>query len=204
MKKIVFLALISVSSLLLSQRAQAQSPVTFGPKVALNYNNLLTKDRSVNNQAFVGLAGGLFIRINIGKMYLQPEGYFTTKGSNLTASTDPNDPNSAQAAGKVRLSSFDVPLLLGVKLVDTRAFNIRLMGGPLASFVLKENRNDMNLFDSNAYTYHKSNIGFQAGLGFDIGNVTFDARYEGGLNRINSTFNQRPSIFQFGVGFKIL
>jgi hypothetical protein len=184
-------------------RAQAQSAVTFGPKVALNYANLLSPDRRINEDAFVGLAGGAFVRINMGKAYLQPEGYFTTKGANLTFLTG-NNPNEAEASGKVRLTSFDVPVLLGIKLVDTKAFNIRLMGGPVASFLIKEDRNDMNLLDSRSYSYNKSNIGFQAGLGFDIGNLTFDARYEGGLNAINSSFNQKTSLFQFGVGFKIL
>ena len=196
--------LAALCAFLIPGRVKAQSAVTFGPKVALTYSNLLSSDRRINEDAFVGLAAGAFVRIKIGRAYLQPEGYFTTKGSNLTFSSGPNDPNQAEASGKVRLSSFDVPLLLGVRLVDAKSFNIRLMGGPVASFLLRENRNDMSLLDMESYSYSKSNIGFQAGMGFDIGNLTFDARYEGGLNAVNSSFNQRTSLFQFGVGFKIL
>jgi hypothetical protein len=204
MKKTIFFMIAALCAFLIPERVQAQSAVTFGPKVALTYSNLLSSDRRINEDAFVGLAGGAFVRIKMGRAYLQPEGYFTTKGTNLTFSSDPNDPNNTEARGKVRLSSFDVPLLLGVRLVDKKSFNIRLMGGPVASFLLHEDRNDLSLLDTKSYSYNKSNIGFQAGLGFDIGNLTFDARYESGLNAINSGFNQRTSLFQFGVGFKIL
>ncbi len=197
------IALIALSGLLSSGRAfaQIQSVFTFGPKVALNYNNLAIDDRRLNEKAFVGLAGGLFMRFNLKKIYLQPEGYFTTKGGDFTVNSSGN---TTQGSGRIRLSTFDVPLLVGIKLVNIKVFNIRAMVGPVASFVLNENRNDLSLLNSRSYSYNKSNIGFQAGMGFDVGNITFDARYEGGLNQINSTFHQRPSIFHFGLGFKIL
>lgn len=203
MKKIFLTASLVLSGLALACPSFAQSPVTLGPKIGVNVTNFLSDDHRLTENAVLGYVGGLFVRVNLGKAYIQPEGYFTSKGSNLAFRPDPNDPHSGEANGKVRLTSLDVPLLLGVKLIDAKAFNLRLMGGPVASFVLKENRNDLSLFESQSYTYNRSNIGFQAGLGFDIGNVTFDARYEGGLNHINKTFNQRTSLFQFSVGFKL-
>ncbi len=81
--------------------------------------------------------------------------------------------------------------------------NLRVSVGPVASFILKENKNDLKLLDKDSYTFNKSNIGVQAGLGVDIGNVTFDARYETGLNKINSDFNQRAKSIQLSVGLKL-
>jgi hypothetical protein len=43
----------------------------------------------------------------------------------------------------------------------------------------------------------------QVGAGIDLGNLTFDARYETGLNKVNSYFNQRTNLFQLSVGFKL-
>ncbi|MBC7919698.1 MAG: PorT family protein [Ferruginibacter sp.] len=203
MKKVLIAALGIVFSghLFAQSPSPSQSLITLGPKFALNYSSLTGDDDRLDPGRFTGVAGGAFVRLNLGRVYLQPEGYFTGKGGNLNISTQPG--NAADANGKVRLTSFDVPVLLGYKLISTKVFNLRLMGGPVASFLLKENRNDLKLLDADSYTYNKSNIGFQAGVGFDIANLTFDARYEGSLNQINPTFNQRTSLFQLGVGFKI-
>ena len=203
MKKVLIVALGIVFSGSLSAQSSlpTQSLVTLGPKFALNYSSLTGNDNRLDPDRFTGIAGGAFVRLNLGKVYLQPEGYFTGKGGNLKISTQPG--NAADANGKVRLTSFDVPVLLGYKLIFTKVFNLRVMGGPVASFLLKENRNDLKLLNPDSFAYNKSNVGFQAGVGFDIANLTFDARYDGRLNQVNPTFNQRTSLFHLGVGFKI-
>lgn len=185
----------------------AQSPVTFGPKVGLNYNKIYSSDNqsNVDYDYIRTWSGGAFVRASIGKAYIQPEAYFNTKGSNLLIKKDPNDAITSDVNGKIRLNSLDVPLLIGYKLAEgkRKKSNIRVFGGPVASFVLKEKQNDLKLLDDDSYTFNKTNIGVQVGAGFDLGSLTFDARYETGLNKVNSYFNPRTNLFQFTVGFKI-
>jgi hypothetical protein len=47
-------------------------------------------------------------------------------------------------------------------------------------------------------------VGYQLGAGVDIGSITADLRYEGGLSDINSNYGQKQNIWALSVGFKIL
>jgi hypothetical protein len=202
MKKIFLLIILTAGTFQL----MAQSTFSIGPRVGLNYTKIGNDNQSnVDYNRIRTWSGGAFARVNLGRVYLQPEAYFNTKGSDLQIRQDPSDPASQYINGKIRLSSLDTPLLIGYKLAEgkRKKSNIRIYGGPVASFVLKEQENDLRLLNENSYEFNKSSIGIQTGAGIDIGNLTFDARYETGLNKINSYFNQRANVFQLSVGFKI-
>ncbi|QHT67019.1 PorT family protein [Rhodocytophaga rosea] len=188
-----------------AQLAMAQSTFTFGPKVGLNYNKMYSSGSQVDYDYIRTWSGGAFVRANLGKVYLQPEAYFNTKGSDIIIRKDPNAPAGSDINGKIRLSALDVPVLVGYKLAEGKGkkSNIRIFGGPVASFVLKERENDLRLLDDDSYTFNKTNIGVQVGAGIDLGNLTFDARYETGLNKVNSYFNQRTNLFQLSLGIKL-
>ncbi|MDO1447394.1 porin family protein [Rhodocytophaga aerolata] len=202
MKKLFVLVVMLVAA----SHIMAQSTFTIGPRVGLNYTKISSDNQSNVNYEYIRTwSGGAFVRANLGKFYVQPEAYFNTKGSNLQIRQDPSNPASQNVNGRIRLSSLDTPLLIGYKLAEgkRKKSNFRIYGGPVASFVLKEKENDLKLLNENSYEFNKSNIGIQTGVGFDLGNLTFDARYETGLNLINSYFNQRAKVFQLSVGFKL-
>jgi hypothetical protein len=201
--KRLFLLIFVITS---ASQLMAQSTFTIGPRVGLNYSKIASDNNAnVDYDHIRTWSGGAFVRANLGKIYFQPEAYFNTKGSNLQIRQDPSNPSSQDINGKIRLSSLDTPFLIGYKLAEGKhkKSNFRIYGGPVASFVLKERENDLKLLDENSYEFNKSNIGIQTGVGFDLGNLTFDARYETGLNKVNSYFNQRANVFQLSVGFKI-
>src|SRR3954466_7545014 len=85
--------------------AQSKASFTIGPKVALNYSALSGNNSQFNSDRFVGFAGGIFARAGFGKLYLQPEGYFTSKGGNIRFDRAPNSPAGGETSGKVRLTS---------------------------------------------------------------------------------------------------
>jgi hypothetical protein len=201
MKKYIGIFILIISA----QLAMAQSTFTIGPKVGLNYNKIYSSGSQVDYDYIRTWSGGAFVRANLGKIYLQPEAYFNTKGSDIIIRKDPNAPAGSDINGKIRLSALDVPLLVGYKLAQGKGkkSNIRIFGGPVASFVLKERENDLSLLDDDSYTFNKANIGMQVGAGIDLGNLTFDARYETGLHKVNSYFNQRTNLFQLSLGIKL-
>jgi hypothetical protein len=202
MKKL-FVLMVMIAG---ASQLMAQSTFTIGPRVGLHYTKITSGNQlNVDYDHIRTWSGGAFVRANLGKFYLQPEAYFNTRGSDLQIRQDPANPASQQVNGRIRLSSLDTPFLIGYKLAEgkRKKSNFRIYGGPVASFVLKEKENDLKLLNENSYEFNKSNIGLQTGLGFDLGNLTFDARYETGLNRINSYFNQRANVFQLSVGFKL-
>jgi len=75
---------------------------------------------------------------------------------------------------------------------------------PVYTYALSTNESFSDNFSDAYRNFNKSNIGFQAGAGVDIAGITADLRYEGGLSKINSNFNQRQNLWALSVGFKIL
>ncbi len=202
MKKIaLFIGLLAVSSSVFAQKRSHDPTFTLGPRIGLNYSTLVTKDPSVTSDYILGYQAGAFIRANLSrKVYLQPEVYFNSKGSSLTFQ-DTQTGNGVK--GTVRFSSVDVPVLLGRYIVNAPQFKLRLLAGPMVSFNLKTDTQGLTEYNPSAYQFKDRIWGGQVGLGMDIGNLTVDARYETGFEKINTALGQRPNVFNLSVGFKL-
>lgn len=210
-KKTVFLmmALLCIGTVQ-AQRNDKPPVFTFGPKAGLNFSTLVRDTRNFSSDYQLGYNAGLFLRFNLGRVYLQPEAFFATKGAKINIEQSV-DPNVRSGSYQLRLSNVDVPVILGLSVVNTEKFNIRLFGGPMASFNL-EGRGVSEFIKeqgSIGEAYRKAVLGYQAGVGFDIGAITIDGRYEGALtetgdwNRVGLG-KPKGGLYQLSVGFKIL
>ena len=144
---------------------------------------------------------GGFARATFGKFVFQPEILFSENQS--LADIGEIDPQDI-ALGDVlsmNVDKLDIPLLFGYNVFN----KFRLMGGPVVSHIQSDASDP--LFDLNEIT-----IGYQAGLGFDINRLTFDARYEGNLSKFTDYIetdnglievDSRKNIFQFTLGYKL-
>jgi len=220
-----FLLVMSICILFCSS-AFAQLPLNFGVKLGANYSTLIQDaDMSVNTalnpEYSLGFVGGGFVRLNIKKFYFQPELLFSSKGAKMDV-TVPNSTNSntydVVSNVRVRFNNIDVPLILGYKLIDMKVVNFRILGGPLASFTLDgKSLSTLSPSTNTAKDYYEKAIwAYQVGVGVDIANFTFDARYEGNFSQsldlssavVNgSTYNlgkPKVGLFQFSVGMKFL
>lgn len=204
MKKIImFTCLLGITGL----TAMAQVPkFTIGIKGGVNYSNLKTKDDLTDQNSIMGYQAGVFSRIGAAGMYFQPELYLGSKGNEFIRIQNTSG-SSVEAKGKVKFTTLDLPLLLGTKIGPNK-LNLRFMAGPVISFIIDEN----TTFDS-AYkgvtdfgNYKKQAFGFQAGGGVDLGNLTFDVRYEAGLSNISQSekYSQQQNLFHLSLGFKLL
>ena len=150
-----------------------------------------------------GYHGGLFIRLSLLGIYIQPE-VLLASSENKYNVTSPGNANPQEVIQS--LKNLSIPVMVGFKLGP-----IRINAGPAASVALntpKELVSDPNLTD----LYKKMSFGYQAGLGFDLfKKLTFDARYEGSLakyqNQIENltggakvSLDNRPNAFLFSVG----
>jgi hypothetical protein len=192
---------VAVGILMMSTSAFSQVSVNFGPKVGINYCRLSFSgaNRQINNRYATGYQGGAFVRINIKRFYLQPEALFNEKGSRISFDANPGN----RLSGKVKLQSLDIPLLLGFKVIDSESFNLRISAGTMNSLLLRDQSAVLNNLSPDA-SFRRSQFGYLAGLGIDLANLTLDARYEGGFQRITSELGGRPGSFTFSVGFKLL
>jgi len=186
--------------------AMAQIPkFTFGIKGGVNYSNLKTKDDLTDENSIMGYQAGIFTRVGAAGLYFQPELYLGTKGNEYTSI----ETNSAMmdVKGKIKFTTLDLPLLVGTK-IGTNKLNLRFMAGPIVSFIIDENNNLGTAYNSvvDFGNYKKQTLGFQAGSGVDLGNLTFDVRYEAGLSNISQSekYSQQQNLFHLSLGFKLL
>ena len=185
--------LLSVA-LLIAVCISARAQVSLGIKGGVNFSKINTDN--FNESTRTGYQAGVFARIG-SAFYLQPELYLSSTGGNFN--TTNND-----FKAKVNFTNLSVPLLLGHSF-GSKDLNFRLMVGPVYTYALNKSES----FSDNANAavadfghYNNSTLGFQAGGGVDIGPITADLRYEGGLTKINPDFGQRQNLWALSVGFK--
>jgi len=149
-----------------------------------------------------GFHGGVFGRISISKLFVQPEILFSTSTSEYKV-TDVL--NTTVDEVKQKFNKIDVPVLIGVKLGPAR-----INAGPVGSFNITTPEELIDDPDFEAI-YGKMSFGYQAGLGVDVlGMLTVDVRYEGSLkkyqtqieNTAGTSFNldDRPSALLLSIG----
>ncbi|GAB3970424.1 hypothetical protein GCM10028806_18510 [Spirosoma terrae] len=150
-----------------------------------------------------GTSFGLYTRF--GKnLFIQPELLYSTKAGSFNIIR-----NGATENVTVKVTSFDVPLLLGVK-----GGPIRVMAGPIVSFRINDNQSlgqavrqytNGTLSDAWSQAYY----GYQVGGGLDIGAFGLDVRYEGNLTDIAQIqndygrFSQRLNSWQVTLALKL-
>jgi len=162
--------------------------LTFGLKAGLNYATLPTSLKEVTDKkGKVGYNLGAFARV--GKtLYFQPElNYVTFKSAY----------NYASNTYKPKFNQLNLPLMVGYKLINTEALNLRISAGPDLSYTLNKAQGP------SGFEYKKFNAGGLINAGVDIGSLTIDARYSRGLTKINKDLNEKTGIFNLSVGFKV-
>jgi len=184
MKKTVLALLMLIASV-----GMAQAQFTLGVKAGVSSSNVDIKDPKNTIQQFnstdaiTGYHAGAFVRVKAGGLIIQPEAILSSTGGKVEVAN-----GSISTTEKFKFNRLDVPVLLGVNL-----FNVaRIQAGPVASVLVSGKFKDQQLEDY----MNRNDIGWQAGIGFDIGNITTDLRYE----RVNREYTSSGQNGSFGVG----
>jgi hypothetical protein len=173
MKKLLAIILIALITI------PAFSQIKFGIKAGAatttvpKYNisgtgaNVVT---ALKNSSY-GIHAGVFLRLTLLGIYLQPELLFATNTYEYKV-------NSLTNPVKQTFNRLDIPVLVGFKVGP-----IRLNAGPAATFQIgtpKALITGLNVSDM----YKGATFGYQIGAGFDLfKKLTFDVRYEGSLSK---------------------
>lgn len=180
----------------------AQVPgFTFGPKIGATFSKYHTDIDIIKEEAKSSLHWGAFVRIG-SRVYIQPELLFMNRSGLLIRANDIT--NGEQT---IKLRTIDVPLLLGVKLADFKAANIRIFAGPVASMVVNREVLTSNWEDSMTEDdINKANWGIQFGGGVDLLMFTIDLRYETGMSDYSNldNFSLKNNLITLSLGWKIL
>jgi hypothetical protein len=177
----------------------SQDRVNLGLKFGTNSSSLITNFNEIFNKSEINhYLAGAFVRLNLGKIYFQPEAYFNTKGGILSSN------NLASISEKFTYQTIDIPVLLGVYIINKPIINLRVNAGPVLSWVTP-NSIISEVSDLNIDELKDNYIGIQAGIGFDVWFVTVDARVEDSFNIfINSSqYSAANLVYLLSVGIKL-
>jgi hypothetical protein len=182
---------------------QAQIPgFSIGPKIGYNSNRLTTDLDSITADPNGSFNIGAFVRIG-KKVYIQPEVNYVIKGGELVI--------GGLGRQKINLSSISIPVLVGVRPVNTGMFNLRFMAGPTFTYVSNKTLKPLEVIQSwpikSTDDLKDAFWSFQMGGGFDLFFLTIDLRYELGVDNIyagDSDFSLRNNLFNVSLGFKLL
>lgn len=194
MKKIVF----SIFIISLALGAFSQPLFNLGLKAGLNNSKVTLNINDYDSESILRMHIGAFARLGWGRIYLQPEAYFSSKGGEISSSL-------FETATQFDFNNVDVPLLIGVKVIQGESANVRVMAGPVFSFVTTGDTDPDSFLDPQFY---KDNYyGFQYGVGFDISKFFLDVRMEHGSSDLyyhpSLDINGKNQTFMVTAGFRI-
>ncbi len=185
--------------------------IAIGPKVGYQTAKLSYQKADIKSSFSNHFTAGLFGRVTLGRLYVQPEVlYFKTsnifEGHVTGVESDNlfNLPTGANVNLTLNQMNLQVPVMVGVNILDLDIVTLRAQAGPTANFVLKSqtiydktytldgqqseiaNTTTDQDFDTKAISW-----GIQAGLGVDVlKRITLDINYNFGLSKMFDALNQ--------------
>ena len=190
------------------------SKLSFGNFVSTGTNANGSPSVSVDGQTFrnnvseslsskTGTSFGIYTRFG-RNLFLQPEVLYSTRSGSFNILR-----NGQSESVTVKTTSFDVPVLLGIK-----GGPIRVMAGPVFSFRIDDNQRlgaALSQYTNGSLNdaWSKAYYGYQVGGGLDLGSLGLDVRYEGNLSDIarisdsGAQFGQRLKSWQVTLAYKI-
>lgn len=211
MKRLVLICCLFLFPMFL----MAQGIISFGPKLGWNSSKLTTDVGSYHEDVRDGAQGGLFFSIYMDRLYIQPEVYISLRRGNLDAQIDdPFNPEETVSLNQtVTVTTVDIPMLLGYKLIDLKLIHLRIWGGPVVSYVLnKEYTLSIKGVDQTTRItqgdFKDATWAGQIGAGLDLLFLTFDVGYEFGVEdfltiRSMDNFSVRKNMFYISLGWRL-
>jgi len=220
MKKVLFVAVL----LLYVSFANAQ--LNFGLKAGYNSSLTFANMSSVTNggydlnsvqsEVWNNFHAGAFARIGLGnKLYFQPELLYSVQKRNYQVSFQDVANNDVTLDKFANISTVDVPLLVGMKLLDLKVANVRAFAGPKLRFNSGSTFEFQNItgghFDTSKIVpeMKEAQVGLEIGAGIDILMLALDVRYNmiGDLYTAKvgdvSLQNMPSNTFVISLGWKI-
>ena len=198
MKKLALIVLVTLSSL--SLHAQKAG---FGIKGGLSSTQVnFEGEQLVPSDAQMGYHLGVFARFGGVGFFVQPEVLFTQTSGKFKLELPPVS-NISPTQYEAKFNRLDVPVMAGFRMLKI----IRVMAGPIASFNIDSSLKEADTTVKNI-DFKNATFGYQAGVGVDLGNLSIEGKYEGGLSKFTEnvgsyTADNRLNQWVLSVGFKL-
>lgn len=175
----------------------AQTEIDLGIKGGINYSKVSIYAEDYTAQSITKSHIGIFGRIGWNRVFLQPELYCSGKGGDVTT-------DIAGTLASFDFSTFDIPVLLGYRIIQGENINIHILAGPVLSNITKSDLTGGEIY--NESFYRNRYLALQYGFGVDVLFLNFSARIENGLENFydQPDSNAKNNSFMLSVGFKFL
>ncbi|SNS05363.1 Outer membrane protein beta-barrel domain-containing protein [Belliella buryatensis] len=189
--------LLLLFSFLLISNLKAQD-FSIGPKFGVSQANIkVNGDGFESGEDRMGYHIGAFVRMGGASIFVQPEFLYTNTGGFII---DDNNNTTIETS----FNRLDIPMMVGFKLAKF----FRIQAGPIASILLDQSFGENPIAATQNIEYRNSTIGYQAGIGLDLGNLILDAKYESSLNKIAGSVagfqtDQRQTQLVLSAGFRL-
>ncbi len=180
----------------------------FNAGITIGYNaTVLTSDwDNINSSLESGLQAGIFARFG-ETFFLQPELLYASRGGYAELQNE-----AVQIAGSgsgIHTGIFQIPVLLGVKIIDGDMFGFNIQAGPVMSLVASKGVSGVgDVFTKKGL--EDFSWGVQVGAGIDFLSFSLNARYEYSLSDIYegsygaTNFSAKANTFLITLGWKLL
>ena len=220
MKKVLLLFV----ALFVATAVNAQiSPITFGPKVGYQTTKLSTDKQTIKSDFKGNMAFGVFARLTIKNVILQPELLYYKSGKMFEVSVFDNfgiqNPN-LNPKFTINQSNLALPVLVGYQFIDIPFIKMRANVGPVFYFAIGQTEysiNGENVPYIDDDITEDMTVGAALNLGIDLWKFTLDINYSLGLSEVMDDEievpglgelemgdNTKQNIFTVTLGFKIL
>ncbi len=190
--KITLVLTIAIS---VSMAASAQF-LKIGPRLGISSSKVQVDERlSLDGKdvvyetgdAQLGFHAGAFARVSIVSFSVQPELLFTSAGGKIVVTEN----GETSDIRDLTYNKIDVPIMLGKSFGKI----FRVQAGPSFSFLLSDDARDVSLQEELSQNYNNATVGYQAGIGFDFGDLSIDLKYEGNLSKFGESVSFRGESF---------
>lgn len=147
----------------------------------------------VQNNYQIGYFGSLFMRINFGRHFLQPEVSYNVTRCDITfkipqTGDQPSGFISPESSVNVTIHSVDIPLVYGYNFIKKGVYSLAVFGGPKIRYIWdKKSKVSFRNFDQE--NIHEKlrplNASFSLGVAVAISPIFFDFCYDIGLHNIS-------------------
>lgn len=199
MKKTVWLTLVLFFTVIGATKAQK---FDLGIKGGYLYSDMNVKNiDGVKSKSKGGYLLGAFARIGGNKWFFQPELQYRVR------TADFKFVDAIKDNVEIKYKTLDVPLQLGVNLLNLSVAKIAVHAGPVASFKLDESTNIKDTASSldKYFDDYKSVVwGGQVGVSVDVLRFVIDLSYEKGFSDLSEKGVGKNDLFMATLGIKFL
>lgn len=156
----------------------------------------------VQNNYKVGYFASLFMRVNFGKHFLQPEVSYNVNQCSVSFNKPMQQEESpdgtvatSMASIESKINSIDIPVIYGYNFIKQGPYAMSVFGGPKIRYIWRHKSEvQFHNFDQQGIRerLRPLNLSFTMGVAVTISRIFFDFRYDLGLGNLSESVTCLP------------